>query len=123
MDYENIKKIFEEIKRYKYSEEEAITIINIIMLATNNLPYARTDLHTLCGTSDFKILYALFKNVIVKDKDSNEYQINFRANECIKKELEERFDNLSINDMESASKYKIIYYDVMKKYFGYKINE
>ncbi|OUM65031.1 hypothetical protein PIROE2DRAFT_8006 [Piromyces sp. E2] len=93
-----VKKIFEEMKRYKYSEEEAITIINNIMLATNNLPYARTNLHTLC--------------------DNNEYHINFRANECIKKELEERFDNLSINDKESASKYKIIYYDVLKKYFG-----
>ena len=55
--------------------------------------------------------------MIVKDKDTKEYDFNFKVNECVKEEFEERLDNLSINDKDSASKYKKIYYDVMKRYF------
>ena len=39
--YYKVEEIFEEIKQNKYTEEEAITIINNIIIATTTVLYAR----------------------------------------------------------------------------------
>jgi len=82
-----INKKFEEIKKNKYySEEEAVFIIQNLTIASFLVPYERTDFQVPCGEAliyvsqfieieggsiNLKILYALFRCLVVVEKDEN----------------------------------------------------
>jgi len=134
--YSEIEETFKKIKLKIYNEEDAITIVNNLIIASNIVPFQRTDYQTpsseallytlkfinIEGSINLKISYALFTYLVTTRVSSNNkkhYHLNVIGNKNLFAEFNKRLEHLSDKDKNSdtGQRIKITYELLSKKRF------
>ena len=113
-----INEKFKEIQTRKYSEKEAIAIIQRLTISKNIVNLGRTDYQVPCGEAiiyltnfitvegsyNMKLLYALFGYLVDYEKDEdNNKNIFFYSNSCCEEILPEVYERIkSLSEKEKT---------------------
>lgn len=125
IEVSEIKHILKTIKKIKYSEQDACTVVKNICLLMYYVPLERTDFHTYCGkamlhvikfikingSTNYKILYALYKTQFNEDTKTTKKS----AREEIISTLKLLFELLDPHDIKSARNLEEIIMEALKK--------